>query len=778
MAPDDQLELQRLRAENERLLAALTTEGGPRRSDVGARDLRRAIRSLTAIAGSLVQAQAQAASAAPPEEVAGLRHELHRQALQLEQVEQEVRALLSSRRWRIGNRLGGLVNRLTPGGSTELAADRLLRHFDSKVVSATAIEVAPSGPQPLHGWPTPAEHRHDVVMLANVGWGTRVQRPQHLALTFGAHNHRVFYVTGSEWLDEDHPLGYELRHVAHNVWEVVLSAPHDPDRYHQVAGPELVDRWMDALDQMRADLDLAHVALHVHLQSWTPLALRLREEHGWRLIYDCMDEWHGFPGMGGALVRAERELVEAADLVSVTAEALLAKWLPVNPRCVLVRNAVDLQWFTETARPSPLLHELNRPVIGFFGALAAWVDFELLAKVATARPEWSFVLVGDSFVDDVADIDTLPNVTLTGLRPFEEIPLWLFTFDVAIIPFKVDHISAAVDPVKFYEYVTLGTPVVATPLPELEEHREHLYVADDAASFEAAIESALTEEPTRRAPRSAIARANSWTERYRVLDASTQQLWPQVSVIVVTFGRLDLTRACVESLLAKTAYPRWELIVVDNASPDGTPAYLRHLATTHRNVRVILNDENRGFAAANNQGLNIATGDVLILLNNDTVVPSRWMLPLLDHLEDPSVGLVGPRSDNVGNEARIEVPPNLDIDEFARELRERRAGQSFQMQMVAMFCVAMRREVFHRVGPLDEGYGIGLFEDDDYGARMREAGLRVVCAQDAFVHHVGQGTFASLVDTGEYDELWEINKARFEARWGEWAQRGSVEPRP
>jgi GT2 family glycosyltransferase len=99
-----------------------------------------------------------------------------------------------------------------------------------------------------------------------------------------------------------------------------------------------------------------------------------------------------------------------------------------------------------------------------------------------------------------------------------------------------------------------------------------------------------------------------------------------------------------------------EVIVVDNASRDGTPEYLRLAATQHENLRVILNDENRGFAAANNQGLEVARGDFLVLLNNDTAVPRGWLSSLVRHLSsDDSIGLIGPVTNQIGNEARIPV---------------------------------------------------------------------------------------------------------------------------
>jgi GT2 family glycosyltransferase/glycosyltransferase involved in cell wall biosynthesis len=624
-------------------------------------------------------------------------------------------------------------------------------------------------------WHLPPRRSYDVIVLANVCWRTRQQRPHHVARTFARHGHRVFYVSmgvgqlGQEDLVDD------------GVIEVEFTPSRAYDRYSQIPDNALVAEWMAAMQQLRERHGVDDAVVHVHLQSWTPLAWELRGAFSWRIVYDCMDEWENFPGMGHELLRAERELVEGADLVVTTAESLRRKWLPLNPNTRLVRNGVDADFFARNCLPSDVLADVARPIVGFTGALADWVDFELVAAVARARPEWTVVLVGDVFVppDRLCGLDRMDNVVMTGLQPYLSMPLYLFCFDVAMIPFVVDAISAAVDPVKFYEYAASGTPIVTTRLPELDEYRPLFYEGSDARTFELAIERALDEDPDRHGARVALAAANTWDDRYAQLDQATRSLWPTVSVIIVTYGQLAHTRRCIESVIANTSHPALEVIVVDNGSTDGTPAYLRHVAARDDRVTVILNADNRGFAAANNQGLEVATGEVLILLNNDTEVSPGWHVPLLEHLNDSTIGLIGPRSDNVGNIARIDVPSEFadDLAGFTRLVRRRHDGEVFEIGMLGMFCVAMRSEVYKAIGPLDEGYGVGLFEDDDFAERVRAAGWRVACARDAFVHHVGQATFTSLIDAGEYDALWARNRARFESRWGRWrAQEGGLEP--
>jgi GT2 family glycosyltransferase len=242
---------------------------------------------------------------------------------------------------------------------------------------------------------------------------------------------------------------------------------------------------------------------------------------------------------------------------------------------------------------------------------------------------------------------------------------------------------------------------------------------------------------------------------------------PRVSVIIPTFNNLVCNRLCLETLLATTNGLDLEVLVVDNGSTDGTRDYLQDLSFAFPCVQPLLADRNLGFAPAINWGLDEATGDYLVLLNNDVVLPPGWLEPLLSRLADSEVGMVGPVTNSTGNEAQIETTYSTygEMLEFSEDRAARHAGDHADIHMLAMYFVALRRETYKQIGPLDERFEVGLFEDDDYSMRLRAAGHRLLCVEDAFVHHFGQASLGQL-PFGAYGRLFHENRRRWEAKWG------------
>jgi len=232
------------------------------------------------------------------------------------------------------------------------------------------------------------------------------------------------------------------------------------------------------------------------------------------------------------------------------------------------------------------------------------------------------------------------------------------------------------------------------------------------------------------------------------------------SIIVLTHNELSFTIQCLDSIRARTDEP-YQLIVVDNASTDGTREYLRSL----EGVIVVENAENRGFPAGVNQGIRVAKGRQVLLLNNDCIVTTGWLRRLLDALHgDPVVGLVGPSSNNVSGGQQ--VPANYrdagSIDGFAWDWGADHGHECMDVDRLVGFCLLIDRAVIDRIGLLDERFGIGCFEDDDYCRRAIKAGFRLIHARGAFVHHYGSRTFRGV--GLDYPALLAENRRKYEAK--------------
>jgi len=247
---------------------------------------------------------------------------------------------------------------------------------------------------------------------------------------------------------------------------------------------------------------------------------------------------------------------------------------------------------------------------------------------------------------------------------------------------------------------------------------------------------------------------------------------PKVSIILVTYNNLELTKKCLESMEKFNYYKNCEIIVVDNMSQeDNTREFLLAYEKRHSNVKIILNDKNGGFSYGNNIGIQAADGEYIILLNNDTIVTPNWIERIIEHFkQDNKIGMVGPRTNNIGNEAKIDTSyENIEeMVEFSEKLyKKNRAKQYTDIRVLAFFCVAIKREVIDTVGLLDESFGIGMFEDDDYCERVKQAGFRLVCADDVFIHHHLGATFDK--EPSEWKQnLFKKNKALYESKHGKW----------
>jgi glycosyltransferase involved in cell wall biosynthesis len=331
-----------------------------------------------------------------------------------------------------------------------------------------------------------------IVFAPSIGWDTSLfQRPQQLALALARRNCLVFY---TEWYRTNLQIGFYP--VGERAYRCSVPA--------------------DVFQILKAPVALIHTYNTYFLKDLPPSLV----------VYDYFDDYELHGGDLSKVRRDHRELVSCADIVLVTAKQLSEQVIPQRSDAVLCPNAVDYDHFHFSDDPvsapddlQPLLAQ-GKPIIGYYGALARWFDYELLYTVAQRRADLVFLLIGSDYDGSVRTSRALalPNVHWLGVRRYAELPKYLRCFDIATIPFKLLSITQAASPIKLFEYFAGGKPVVATALRECQSYAGVL-VAGDADDFSVKLDEALrlSRDPAYLQLIDRVARENTW-------DARAQQI--------------------------------------------------------------------------------------------------------------------------------------------------------------------------------------------------------------------------------------------------------------
>ncbi|WNG49705.1 glycosyltransferase family 1 protein [Archangium minus] len=363
----------------------------------------------------------------------------------------------------------------------------------------------------------------DLVCLSHLRWNFVFQRPQHLLSRF-ARERRVFFY-------EEPIFGQNSRprlHVTRSPEGVWVAVPHLPEGLD-------AERLVALQQEMLDELLLEHAVRHYVSWYYTPMALPFTRHLQPRAVaYDCMDELSAFRGAPPALLRYEIELLQRAHVVFTGGQSLYEAKRDRHHSVHAFPSSVDVAHFATargTLREPPDQASIPHPRLGFFGVVDERMDLALLEAVAEARPDWQLVIIGPVVKIDPAALPRRPNLHFLGGKLYTELPAYLASWDVALLPFARNESTRFISPTKTPEYLAAGKPVVSTSIRDVVRPYGELglvRIADTPEDFVRACEAALAEDRAAWLPRvdeylAEMSWDNTWSGMKALLDAASMR---------------------------------------------------------------------------------------------------------------------------------------------------------------------------------------------------------------------------------------------------------------
>ncbi len=404
---------------------------------------------------------------------------------------------------------------------------------------------------------------------------------------------------------------------------------------------------------------------------------------------------------------------------------------------------------------------------------------EIFPSVKSKLPGIKFYIVGNNPTEKIKSLAS-KDVIVTGWVP--DVKEYIDKCRLEVVPLRY----GAGNKGKVGEALSSGIPIVTTSIGAEGmgiKHCVHAYVTDETKKFaeyiielysnkdlwnkfseegKKLIASQYSSELMRKRLSFIFNHTKNSLKTHHALKFSSP---PEISIVMIAYNQCEYTKKCVESIRNNLSV-NYEIILIDNASSDETK---KIFTKEIQCVRYYRNDINIGFPAAVNQGISYALGDYVLILNNDTIVPRYSIERLLEVAEaNDKVGIVGPISNEVSglqkdNEANYKTLEEMFF--YAEEIRQKNKGQLLHFPRVAFLCTLIKKEVFDKIGGLDERFSPGNYEDDDFCLRAQLAGYKTVIAKDAFIHHFGSKSFKANGDKAYAERLMK-NRNIFIEKWG------------
>lgn len=373
-------------------------------------------------------------------------------------------------------------------------------------------------------------NRPDILCFSSTDWEGVWGSRQQVMLRFANRGYRVLFIERPVGLE--HLLRYPafrrrkfrrwregMQSINEKLWIVSLP-PLLPGKYYSVA-INRINQWLTKHWSRRYQTDLGFISpiLWLYNVEHGPLLKQFNERLS---VYHCIDERTvGCSGRKRRTISAlEADLLQRVDLVFANSVLTYENKRRFNSRTYRIPSGADVEHFAQALDPTTPVHPdmapIPQPRIGYSGHINERLDYSVLEHLALQRPDWSLVFVGDTYpwtldTPPLPQLKAMPNVYFLGNYPFTQMPSLLKGMDICLLPYVSDERGRYRSPLKLYEYLAAGKPVVSTDHPEAREFSSQVYIASNPEDFLNQVYHALTEDdPARKRQRVAIAKQNSW----------------------------------------------------------------------------------------------------------------------------------------------------------------------------------------------------------------------------------------------------------------------------
>lgn len=356
-------------------------------------------------------------------------------------------------------------------------------------------------------------------------WQSKKQREQHLCEELSS-AYKVYYIQVAHWprktlLGFLKSLGFHRKIIKDNL--VVLEVPNllAPGKWHKYAAA----RWWNELYLYL----LSHLLIRWYSDN-RPVILGVghprylfRKLKAVVKYYDCMDNFAAFSESNAWVHLREQEVEKYADCIFVSSENL-GELFPARQDVIVVNNGVNPNDFKDPSPSPPSDLPTGKPIIGYYGTIGSWFDYETLLYAAQRCPEYNFILIGpaDMNLSSFRELTDYPNVFWLGEKPYKKLKNYLAFFDVALVPFQINDLTKYVNPTKIYEYFCMGKLVLSSALPPIIKYKVYIKIYHDADEFVHLLRVSVLDPPDSR-PLREIASLNTWQYRARQIHFALER---------------------------------------------------------------------------------------------------------------------------------------------------------------------------------------------------------------------------------------------------------------